>query len=233
MQETSSQGSAPINEDCSLALQNVTKTFGGQVVLKDVTLSLPTNSFCAIMGPSGCGKSTLLNLIAGLDSCSSGSVTVMNTQMNKLSGPQRDNFRLQNLAFIFQFFNLLPTLNVLENVCLTAFEQKRTPKSEVVKQATELLDHLGLHNALHKLPAELSGGMQARASFARALVSKPKIILADEPTGSLDSASGAALMDSLTQYHKISGCTVVLVTHDAAAAKCAQRVIFMRDGQLV
>jgi ABC-type lipoprotein export system ATPase subunit len=219
--------------ELSVKLQGVSKLFGDQYVLQDIDLSLPQGSFTAITGPSGCGKSTLLNIIAGLDSCTTGQVQVLQQDTQQLTNAAKDNFRLQNISYVFQFFHLLPTLNTLENVCLPAFEQRQIPKSVIVQQATLLLTQLGLKHAFLKRPDELSGGMQSRVSFARALIARPKLLLADEPTGSLDSKTGSELLLALQQYHQQSGCTVILVTHDPVAASKASSIIAMRDGRIL
>jgi ABC-type lipoprotein export system ATPase subunit len=202
-------------------------------VLHSLSFEVPAGTFVSVQGPSGCGKSTLLNLFSGLDVPNEGRVLVGSQSLSELSPPKRDNFRLQNMAFVFQFHHLLPTLNVLENVCFAAFEKQNKSRLEIVEEAKELLCHLDLGTAFSKMPSQLSGGMQARVGFARALLAKPRVLFADEPTGNLDSHSGEALLGLLCDYQKSSSCTLVLVTHDPAAAQRASLQLHLKDGRLV
>lgn len=215
-----------------IVFENVSKSFAAQPVLSSVSLAIESGEFVAVTGPSGCGKSTLLNLIAGLETASQGRVLVGPMDMGQVRPDARDGFRLETMGFVFQFFHLLPTLNVLENVCLPAFEKFPKQTRSLDKEARRLLEQLGLGADLHKYPRQLSGGMQSRAGFARAILMRPQVMLADEPTGSLDSVSGESLMAALVEFHRSHNSTLVLVTHDSSAANMATRRLPMLDGQL-
>jgi putative ABC transport system ATP-binding protein len=214
---------------------NLGKEFGPQVVLGCVNFEVAPGEFVAITGPSGCGKSTLLNVVSGLASPTQGKVFLDTEDLFALSLPQRDALRLSSLGFVFQFFHLLPTLTVLENVCLPAFEKwsHKDKRKEAARRAAEVLDRVGLSGHTSKFPSELSGGMQSRVGFARAVVLQPRLLLADEPTGSLDQANGQLLLDLLQEHQAASGCTVIMVTHDAGAARRAHRRVRMMDGNIV
>jgi putative ABC transport system ATP-binding protein len=215
-----------------ITFDKVSKNFALQAVVSDVSLTIDSGEFVAVTGPSGCGKSTLLNLIAGLETASQGRVLVGPTDMGQVRPGARDRFRLETMGFVFQFFHLLPTLNVLENACLPAFEKFPKQTRSLGEEARRLLEQLGLGADLHKYPRQLSGGMQSRAGFARAILMRPKVMLADEPTGSLDSASGEALMAALVDFHRSHNSTLVLVTHDQKAATMANRRLHMLDGRI-
>ena len=217
-------------------LNSVSKVFGTQTILSSINARIAAGEFVSIVGPSGCGKSTLLNLMAGLDSSNSGEVKVGDQVLGILKPHQRDVFRLQNIAFVYQFFHLLPTLTVWENASLAAFEKAKSVGSDlqnVKSRASELLSRLGLGQALHKKPSELSGGMMARAGLARALTLSPRLLLADEPTGSVDSATGDTVLKILQEEQRLQGFTLVLVTHDQKAAALADRQIEMKDGRIL
>jgi ABC-type lipoprotein export system ATPase subunit len=224
-----------VGHGVGVVLDGVAKSFNFQPVLSGISIGVPAGSFVSLSGPSGCGKSTLLNLIAGLEAPSQGRVVVDDRDLSLMALRQRDQFRLQTTAFVFQFFHLLPTLTVLENVCLPAFEkwQDKTLRQQVEAKAREMLERLGLIKDLNKFPRELSGGMQSRVGFVRAILLEPKLLLADEPTGSLDRASGAKLLDELQDYHARSGCTLFLVTHDQDAAARAPHRVALLDGRIV
>jgi putative ABC transport system ATP-binding protein len=218
-----------------ITLTDVRKVYpgsGAQQALAGVTLTIPTGQFVAIMGPSGSGKSTLLNLIAGLDRPSGGQVIVDGINVGSLSETALARYRRQRLGFVFQFFNLLNQLTVLDNVLIPA--QLAGVRTAVARaRATELLAELGIADKAREYPARLSGGQRQRVAIARALVNSPAVILADEPTGALDSRSGDAVMDLLVQLHQ-RGQTVVMVTHDTRlAASRADRIVSLRDGQAV
>jgi putative ABC transport system ATP-binding protein len=217
-----------------IELTGVTRRYSGvdRPALDDVSLTVGDGEFTAVMGPSGSGKSTLLNLIAGLDKPDSGSVTVDSVDVGAMNETQAARFRRQRLGFIFQFFHLLPTLTVLDNVLVPA-RLARAPSAESKLRALQLLSDLGLQQRARAFPATLSGGQQQRAAVARALINQPRLLLADEPTGALDSESGEQVMALLQQLHAI-GQTIVLVTHDAKlATRFANRVITLNDGQVV
>lgn len=195
-----------------------------------VNVEFARNAFTAIMGPSGSGKSTLMHTMAGLDSATSGSAFIGDTDMSQLSDKDITALRRDRLGFIFQSFNLVPTLTAAENITLpTDIAGKKVDK----EWFDEVTTRLGLAKRLEHRPAELSGGQQQRVACARALVSRPEIIFGDEPTGNLDSNSSAEVLDILRTAVDKDGQTVVIVTHDAKAASYADRVVFLADGRLV
>jgi len=210
---------------------DVTKVYQGGITgaLNGVSLTVERGEFTAIMGPSGSGKSTLLNLVAGLDRPSSGGVSVGGTDLGSLGEAGLARFRRDHIGFVFQFFHLLPNLTALENVLIPA--QLRGNGSTA--RAAELLERLGIEEVADRYPARLSGGQQQRVAIARALVNRPALLLADEPTGALDTRGGEQVMDLLGQLHR-DGQTILLVTHDARlAARHATRVISVMDGEVV
>ncbi len=201
------------------------------VSLADVSLDIPRGSFTVIMGPSGSGKSTLLHLMGGLDRPSGGELLVDGRLIGQMTDDAITLFRRTQIGFVFQFFNLLPTLTALENVTLPLLLDGRW-KREAEERGAFLLSKVGLHKRKHHLPEEMSGGEMQRVAVARALAFDPLILLADEPTGNLDSRSGASILSLLRQINHEEGCTVVLVTHSQEAAAFGERTIFLRDGQL-
>jgi putative ABC transport system ATP-binding protein len=212
----------------------VTKTYGAGdaavTALDHVTAEFPRGRFTAIMGPSGSGKSTLMHCLAGLDQPSSGQVFLGEEDLGSLSDTQLTVLRRERVGFVFQSFNLLPTLSVAENIALPLLLSGREPDRSWLET---VVDTVGLADRLTHRPSELSGGQQQRAAVARALASKPEIIFADEPTGNLDSRSGAQLLGFLRQTVSELGQTVVMVTHDPAAAAAADAVTFLADGHIV
>ena len=200
------------------------------VALDDVSVSLATGRFTAIMGPSGSGKSTLMHCLAGLDSVTSGEVFIGDTDLTRLKDKDLTRLRRDQVGFIFQAFNLLPTLTALENITLPMDIAGRRPDQEWVDL---VIDTIGLRDRLDHRPAELSGGQQQRVACARALASRPGVIFADEPTGNLDSASGQQVLGFLRGSVRDLGQTVVMVTHDPNAASYADRVVFLADGRIV
>jgi len=213
-------------------LTDITKVYQGGVTgaLNGVSLSIDRGEFSAIMGPSGSGKSTLLNLVAGLDRPSSGSVVVGGTELGRLGEAGLARFRRDRVGFVFQFFHLLPNLTALENVLIPAQLKGRT---NVEAAGRKLLSRLGIDDIAHRYPAKLSGGQQQRVAIARALINQPDLLLADEPTGALDTKSGDQVMELLAQLHQ-QGQTIVLVTHDPKlATRYAARVISIMDGRVV
>lgn len=221
-----------------IRIENLSKMFRlsdgsvEQEVIKGINLEIRAGESVAFMGPSGSGKSTLLNMIAGLEEPTVGKVFIGNTELTALRNREKELLRLNSISYVFQFFHLLPTLTALENCALVAIEQGLRDTHEIVADAYETLRQLGLEGAEHKRPAQLSGGMQARAALARALVARPKIVLADEPTGNLDSRSGQWVLDFLFDEQRKRGFTLLLVTHDEKAAARAARIVRLRDGQL-
>ena len=197
----------------------------------DVTLDVAPGEFVALMGPSGCGKSTLLHLLGGLDLPTAGEVWVGDDRIDDLSESARAVLRRETVGFVFQAFNLVPHLTVGANIEIPGLLAKR-PHGDVVAQRDDLLAALGLSEKVAAFPSELSGGQQQRVAIARALVNEPTVLLADEPTGNLDSRTGNEVLALLRQFHD-RGQTIVLATHDAKVAAAADRVVFMRDGALV
>jgi putative ABC transport system ATP-binding protein len=200
--------------------------------LRGVDLNVPRGEFTAIMGPSGSGKSTLLHLLGGLDTPTAGEVWIGDTALAGLSDRELTLLRRRKMGFIFQFFNLLPTLTAEENVGLPLMLAGEDPDRHRAR-LDELLDLVGIAHRRTHLPQELSGGEQQRVAVARALVTQPEIVLADEPTGNLDSATGEEVLAIMRRSVEELGQTIVMVTHDATAAGIAARILFMRDGQLV
>jgi putative ABC transport system ATP-binding protein len=197
--------------------------------LAGVSLEIPRGSFAAVMGPSGSGKSTLLHLIGGLDRPTSGELLVDGRLIGQMADDQVTLFRRSKIGLIFQFYNLLPTLTATENIALPFVLDGRA-KSEADERAAVLLAKVGLDKRKDHLPAELSGGEIQRVAIARALSFSPPLLLADEPTGNLDSKNGTAILDLLRQINQEEGCTVVVVTHSEEAASYADRKIYLRDG---
>ncbi len=199
--------------------------------LRGVDLSVEPGEFVAVMGPSGCGKSTLLHLLAGLDRPTEGEVLLDGRRLNDLNESQRAVLRRRTVGFVFQAYNLIPNLTVADNVDLPGLLAGRPP-AEVARKRDELLAALGLADKADAFPGQLSGGQQQRVAIARALINAPTVLLADEPTGNLDSRSGNEVLTLLRQFNA-QGQTIVLVTHDPKVASFAERVIFMRDGRFV
>ncbi len=218
-----------------IELDRVTKQFDGKrdvTALRNVSLSIAKGEMVSIIGPSGSGKSTLLNLVGGLDRPSSGEVRVGGAALSGLSDDQLTKVRRDSIGFIFQFFNLLPTLSCLENVGLP-LHLRGWPRAKVQTRATELLTLVQLGHRLGHLPEELSGGERQRVAIARALSIYPPILLADEPTGNLDTHTGEEILALIRDLHTRLGATVVIVTHDMNVARSCGRTIMLRDGEIV
>jgi putative ABC transport system ATP-binding protein len=216
-------------------LANVCKQFGGRrdvVALNDVSVTIPRGQMVSIVGPSGSGKSTLLNLLGGLDRVTSGRVTIDGQSLEGLNDDALTAIRREKIGFIFQFFNLLPTLSCLENVGLP-LHLRHWPRRKVDDRARELLNLVQLGHRLTHLPEELSGGERQRVAIARALSVYPPILLADEPTGNLDTRTGAEILSLIHDVHRRFGATVVVVTHDANVAESCERTLTIRDGHIV
>jgi ABC-type lipoprotein export system ATPase subunit len=202
------------------------------VGLEEVNLTIERGEFVAVIGPSGSGKSTLLNLIGGIDRPTDGTLLVDGVDLGSLSGDALADFRRDTVGLIFQLFNLVPVLSALENVKLPLIPYP--PKGfNLDKQARSLLEQVGLGKRLSHLPSQLSGGEQQRVAVARALINNPEMLLADEPTGNLDSRAGGEILDLFTDLHQELGMTIIMVTHDPDIAARAQRIIELRDGRLV
>jgi putative ABC transport system ATP-binding protein len=219
----------------ALSVEGVRKTFEAENApvraLRGVDLVVPAGDFVALMGPSGCGKSTLLNLIAGLDVPDEGTIAVAGELVTGRSEDELARMRRRHVGVVFQFFNLLEGMTVLENVALPAIIAGRRRKAAETR-ARDLLDLLGIGDKVAAMPGVLSGGQRQRLAIARALANEPTLLLADEPTGALDSAGGQEVIELLSRLHA-GGQTIVLVTHDADVASAAGTVVRMRDGRIV
>ena len=202
-------------------------------VLRDVSFEIPQGSFVSIVGPSGSGKTTLLGLLAGLDTPSRGSVSLDGTDLSTLNEDRRAQLRGAKVGFVFQSFQLIPTLTALENVQVPLELAGQVPVREAMQRARELLDRMGLGDRTHHFPQQLSGGEQQRVALARAFVNTPRILFADEPTGNLDGATGERIVELLETLNRERGCTIILVTHDSTLAARTQRTIRLRDGVVV
>ena len=218
-----------------IRLQGVAKQFAGKrqvTALERVDLDIARGELVSIVGPSGSGKSTLLNLIGGLDRPTSGEIAIGGQALSALSDDELTRVRRDKIGFIFQFFNLLPTLSCLENVSLP-LHLRGWPRQKIDGRARELLDLVQLAARLDHLPDELSGGERQRVAIARALSVYPPVLLADEPTGNLDTHTGAEILKLMHDLHERLGSTVLIVTHDAAVAESCARTIGIRDGRIV
>ena len=197
--------------------------------LRGINLSIQKGGFVALAGPSGSGKTTLLNIIGGLDYANSGSITLDGNIINKMSQSELANLRLHNIGFVFQAYNLIPVLSALENVEFVMLLQG-VPSAERRERATAILDDVGLKDAYSRRPAELSGGQQQRVAVARAIVSNPLIVLADEPTANLDSKTGEGLMEMMREMNEKKNVTFIFSTHDQMVMDYARRLVHIRDG---
>ncbi|MCD6449730.1 MAG: ABC transporter ATP-binding protein [Thermotogaceae bacterium] len=217
-----------------IEIRNVTKIYDlGDVkvnALRGINLEIKEGEILVIMGPSGSGKSTLLNLLGLLDKPTSGKIILAGKDVSSMNDNELAKMRNRFIGFIFQQFNLLPRMNAIENVELPMV-YAGIPKKERTKRAKELLEKMGLENRMHHLPSQLSGGQQQRVAIARALANSPKLILADEPTGNLDSRSGDMIINILKELNK-QGMTIVVVTHDSEIAKIGDRIVHIKDGKI-
>lgn len=219
-----------------IAVENLVRVYGGRApvqALRGVTLQVHAGEFVAIQGPSGSGKSTLLHLIGALDRPTAGRVTVNGVELSRRNGDALADFRREKIGFVFQVFHLLPALTALENVMLPLCPYRRRLAFDLRTRAREMLAAVGLGARIDHLPGELSGGEQQRVAIARALVNHPTYLLADEPTGNLDTATAQEIVRLLEQVRRDHGVTIVLVTHDATAAAHADRVVRLRAGCIV
>ena len=230
-----------------IVAEGVSKAYGrgsrSLVVLRDIDLSVPEEDFIALVGPSGSGKTTLLGLLAGLDAPTTGAVSLGGERLSALTADERAAFRAEKVGFVFQIFHLLPTLTALENVMVplelapratASGSAGRGPGSRVSPRARarELLGRVGLAERTHHYPAQLSGGEQQRVALARAFANRPLVLFADEPTGNLDSAAGAVVVELMEELNRECRTTIVLATHDLELAARARRVITLRDGRI-
>lgn len=218
-----------------LIADGVRKTYGGGETpveaVRGVSLELSAGDFVALMGPSGCGKSTLLHLCGAMDRPTAGRLLVANTELGKLNDEQLTRLRRERIGFVFQFFNLLPTLTVMENITLPVLLDGGD-SVEAEKRAGQLAERVGLSHRLKHYPQQLSGGEMQRAAIARAVIHQPALLIADEPTGNLDSENGVRVLALLVELNREMGLTILLATHGAETAAVAKRVIRMRDGQI-
>jgi len=222
---------------CMVKTQGLSKYYtfgsGNQVVaLNDVNLTVASGEFISIMGPSGSGKSTLLNIVGCLDKPTAGDVYIDDVKIDYGNAGSLVQLHRQTMGFVFQGFNLISTMNALENVWYPMYFNK-VPKPERIKRAEELLESVGLRDRALHLPSELSGGEQQRVSIARALANHPRLILADEPTGNIDSRTGKKIIDLMKKLNKEQGITFIVTTHDDLMANNADRVITITDGEIV
>lgn len=219
-----------------LEIKNVHKIYNSSEVkvhaVNDISLDFEEGDFAAIVGPSGSGKTTLLNMIGGLDKPTKGEILVDETNLAKLKSSELIDFRMRNIGFVFQSYNLIPVLTAKENVEFIMNLQKWN-KKERDERTLELLKAVGLEDRINSRPAKLSGGQQQRVAVARALASKPKFVLADEPTANLDSKSTETLLDIMEELNREEGITFIFSTHDARVVKKARRVITVEDGQVI
>ncbi len=216
-----------------ISIQNLSKVYRTKTIettaLNNINLNVPKGEFLSIMGPSGCGKSTLLNIMGLLDEPTSGKVEIDGQSMPNYNSKSVARFRNKQLGFIFQSFHLIPDLNILDNVELPLLYAKVNRK-ERKRLSEEALESVGLRNRMQHFPGQLSGGQKQRVAIARAIVGKPQIVLADEPTGNLDSSMGNEVMDILLRLNQVLETTIVMVTHDANMAKKTDRLIRLYDG---
>lgn len=211
--------------------KDIHKSYGQLEVLKGVNIHIEKGEIVAIVGKSGAGKSTLLHILGTLDGADKGDLVINDQEVNRLSGKKLARFRNQNIGFVFQFHHLLPEFNAVENVCIPAFIQGKNEK-ETIKKAKELLEYLGLGERLDHKPTQLSGGEQQRVAMARALINEPAVVLADEPSGNLDSASSKELHQLLFKLREDFQQTFVIVTHNEELAAMSDRKLQMVDGRI-
>jgi len=214
-----------------ITFENVSKHYqtGGTLVkaVDDVSFSIEKGDFCVVLGPSGAGKTTVLNLLGGMDKATSGRITVGGKEVTGMRGPQLTEYRRHDVGFVFQFYNLMPNLTALENVELA----RQVCRSHALNPKT-VMEQVGLGDRLRNFPAQLSGGEQQRVSIARALCKNPALLLCDEPTGALDSKTGVQVLSLLKEVCKTYNATVVVITHNAAIAQLANRVIRIKNGAI-
>ncbi|MDX8341570.1 ABC transporter ATP-binding protein [Draconibacterium sp. IB214405] len=209
--------------------ENITKSFGALEVLKGIDLDIPKGKLYSIVGASGAGKTTLLQILGTLSKPDSGELFFNDTNISKLNDKKLADFRNREIGFVFQFHHLLPEFTALENVCIPAFIAK-TPKAKAEARAKELIDYLGLADRMTHKPSELSGGEKQRVAMARALINSPSVVMADEPSGNLDSANRDELHDLLFKLRDDMGQTFIIVTHDDHFAEQSDRIIHIKDG---
>jgi len=220
-----------------ITLKEVNKVYRTKEIetlaLENVNLTIDKGEFVSIMGPSGCGKSTLLNIIGLLDTPTSGTITIMDDATGTMNDSQLSDFRNHNIGFVFQSFHLIPSLNVSDNVAIPLTYRKGISAKERNEKVTEVLTRLGLSHRMRHYPGQLSGGQCQRVAIARAIIGDPQIVLADEPTGNLDSKMGQEVMDILHRLNKEDGRTIVMVTHNESQARMTDRIVRFFDGRQI
>jgi len=221
-----------MNNGTILTGTGLSKKYGDLAVVKNVSLSINKSEFVCLVGKSGCGKTTLLSLLSGLERPTVGQVMLDGKEITSATEDDLALFRREHVGFIFQSFNLIPTLSAWENVALPLFPVKMTSEARE-KRALELLEKMEMGHRTEHLPSALSGGEKQRVAIARALINHPKVLFADEPTGNLDSATGDAIMEILNRLHTQEGVAILMVTHEVELAKTAERLIRMHDGEVL
>jgi ABC-type lipoprotein export system ATPase subunit len=221
-----------MNNGTILTGAGLSKKYNDLEAVKEVSLSIDAGEFVCLVGKSGCGKTTLLSMLSGLERPTSGQVNLDGKDITRASEDELALFRRENVGFIFQSFNLIPTLSAWENVALPLFPIKMT-RDERKRRATDLLERMELGHRMEHLPSALSGGEKQRVAIARALVNNPKILFADEPIGNLDSATGDAIIEILNRLHTQEGVAILMVTHEVELAESADRLIRMHDGEVI
>ena len=222
--------------DILLQTKGITKVYGEKIktqVLHGIDITLNTQELVSIIGPSGCGKTTLLNIVGTLDNATSGEIYFKEQNISSLNDEQISEFRNQNLGFIFQFHHLLPEFSALENVLIPTWIKQRKASRKEEKRAVELLEIVGLKDRINNKATDLSGGQQQRVAIARALINSPKLLLADEPTGNLDSETTVQIYELFKRINKELHTTMLIVTHDSNLAQKSDRIIEMKDGYVV
>ena len=218
-----------------LEVKNIEKYYGNKgnltKAIDNISFNIAKGEFVGIMGASGSGKSTLLNCISTIDRVTSGNIKVNGEEITKLKGNKLNKFRREELGFIFQDFNLLDTLSCYENIALALTIQK-VPAKEIQKRVNDVAEKLGITEILKKYPYQVSGGQKQRVASARAIITNPKLILADEPTGALDSKAARMLLENFEYLNKVMNATILMVTHDAFTASYANRILFIKDGKI-
>ncbi len=218
-----------------LKLEHIQKYYGNEgtvtKAIRDISFTVEAGEYLGIMGASGSGKTTLLNCIATIDTVSAGHIFLEGTDITQIKPKSLARFRRENLGFVFQDFNLLDTLTISENIAL-ALAINKTPVQEVEPRISDIAEKLNIGDILDKYPYQVSGGQKQRCACARALINNPKLLLADEPTGALDSHSSQMLLSAMQRMHEQLGATILMVTHDAFTASYASRILFLRDGEI-
>lgn len=218
-----------------IRIENLSKTYDEHHVdaLREISLNFERGEFVALMGPSGCGKSTFLNLLAGIDRPNSGQIFIGDTEISMLSDAELTALRRDKIGFIFQFFNLLSTLTAAENIALPLELAGKTSNAEIRKRCNEMLEKVGLSNRAAFYPSQMSGGEMQRVAIARAIIHGPELIVADEPTGNLDTENGEQILKLFVELCRQGKHTAIMATHSAEAAAYADRVVYLKDGRLL